>query len=101
MRSGSPPELDDFPAIAFGWSARGSLFELLHRFAFRCHHQAHVPAGLRLAIECLCNRSRAADLADEQDFYLEVAALVGHSQHVSNPDLARSFGELPVGLNPA
>jgi hypothetical protein len=49
----------------------------------------------------LRNRSRAAHLAEKQDFHLKVTAVVCHSQHVSNPDLARSFGGLPVGLNSA
>jgi len=49
----------------------------------------------------LRNRSRAADFAQEQDFYLKVAAIVGHSQHVSDVDLARSLGGLPVALDPA
>ena len=30
-----------------------------------------------------------------------VTAIVCHSQHVANPDLARSLGGLPIGLNPA
>jgi hypothetical protein len=49
----------------------------------------------------LSNRSWSAHVAEKQDFYLKVAAVVRHSQHVANPDLSRSFGRLPVGLNPA
>jgi hypothetical protein len=49
----------------------------------------------------LRNRSWAAHVAEKQDFDLKVAALVCHSQHVSNPNLARSLGGLLVGLNPA
>jgi hypothetical protein len=55
LRSGSAPELDDSPAIAFGWSACGQLFELLHRLALRCYLQAQFLACLRLAVERLGN----------------------------------------------
>src|ERR1019366_2010507 len=61
---------------------------------------AQLPARLGLAVESLRNRSRAANVAEQQDFHLKVAAVVGNSQAVSNPDLARSLGGLPVGLNP-
>src|SRR5713226_9723029 len=66
----------------------------------RCHLQAQLPARLRLAVKRLCNRSRAAHRAEKQDFHLKVATVVCHSQHVSNPDLARRLGGLLVGLNP-
>ena len=68
---------------------------------FRCHLQAKLPAGFRLAVECLGDGSWTANLAQQQDFYLKLAALVSYSQHVSNPDLARRLGRLIVGLNPA
>src|SRR5712692_332376 len=58
-------------------------------------------ASFSLTVERLRNRSRAADFAQEQDFYLKVAAIVGHSQHVSDVDLARSLGGLSVALDPA
>jgi len=44
----------------------------------------------------LRNRRWAADFAEKQDFYLKVAALVGHMQHISDADLARSLGGLSV-----
>jgi len=43
----------------------------------------------------------AAHVAQQQHFDLKLAALVGHPQHVSNANLARSFGGLPVALNSA
>ncbi len=99
--SASPPELDDLPAIAFRRSAGRQLFKLPHRFTLRCHLQTQLAAGLGLAVEGLCNRGGAAHIAEKQDLHLEVATVVGHAQHVANPDLARGFGRLPVELNPA
>jgi hypothetical protein len=49
----------------------------------------------------LGNRGRTAHFAEKQDFHLKVAAVVGHSQHVSDPDFTRSFGRLPIELNSA
>jgi len=45
--------------------------------------------------------SWAALLAQKQDLYVKVPAVVGHAQPVSNPDFARGLGRLPAGLNPA
>src|SRR5205809_3962361 len=95
------PELDDSAAIAFRWPALGGRFKLLRCFALLCRLQARLPARFCLAVEGLRNRGGAAHLAEKQDFYLKVAALVDHTQHVANADLARSLGRLPVGLNPA
>src|ERR1019366_706648 len=53
-----------------------------------------------LAVQRLCNRRGAAHLAQKQHFHLKVTAIVCHSQHVANPDPARSLGGLPIGLNP-
>src|SRR5258708_39804960 len=99
--SSSPPKLDNSPAIAFRWPAGRQFFKLLHRFALSRHLQAKFPAGLGLAIESLRNRSRAPHLAEQKNFHMKLTALVGHMQHVSNPDLAGGLGGLSVRLNPA
>ena len=100
MRLRTIPKLVDFTAIAFRWLAFPERFAMRHGFALFGQFQPQLPARLRLAVERLRNRSRAAHLAEKQDFHLKVAAVVCHSQHVSNPDLTRSLGGLPVGLNP-
>lgn len=94
-------ELDDLSAIAFRWSASGQLFELLHRPALGRHFQTQFVAGLSLAVKRLGHRSRAARFAQQEDFYLEIAARIGHPQHVSNLNLARRLGGLAIGLNSA
>src|SRR5438270_5487867 len=73
---------------------------MFHRLTLRCHLQEQFPARLGFAVQRLCNRSRATQLAEKQDLHLKVASVVCHSQHVSNPNLTRSFGGLSIGLNP-
>jgi len=70
--------------------------QIASRLPLRRHYQALLAASLGLAVERLRHRSRAAHVAQQQHFDLKVAALVGHPQHVSNANLARSFGGLPL-----
>jgi hypothetical protein len=49
----------------------------------------------------LCHRGGAAHFAENQNFHLKGAAVVGHLQPVTYMNLARSLGELPVRLDPA
>jgi hypothetical protein len=77
------------------------LFELLHCLSFRGHFEAEIPAGIRLAVERLGNRSRAAYIAEKQDFDMKVAGFVCHSHHVANPNFACGLRELPIELDSA
>src|SRR6266700_6900979 len=80
MQSAPAPELDDLPAVAFRRSARRDRFKLPRCFALRHNLQTQVAARLRFAVERLRNSSRAADLAEQQDLDLKIAAVVGHAQ---------------------
>src|ERR1051326_5428597 len=99
--SAPAPELDNFPAIAFGRPPGWYGLELAHRFALLCRLQAQRAAFFRLAIERLGHRCRAAHLAEQQDLHMEVAAVIRYPQHVSHPDFTRRLGGLPVRLDPA
>ena len=91
----------DFTAIAFRWLALPQRFEMRHRFALFRQLEPQLPARVGLAVERLRNRRRAAHLAENQDFHLKIAAIVLHLQQVADADLARRFGCLSVGFNPA
>src|ERR1017187_4135874 len=97
----SAPEPADFPAIAFRWPAFPKGFRMRHCLALFRQLQPQFPARLRLAIERLRYRRRSAHRAESQDLHLKIAAVVLHSQEVAGADLARRFGGLSVGLNPA
>jgi hypothetical protein len=49
----------------------------------------------------LRHRSRTAYFAQQENLNLELAPIIGHSQHIANPDIPRWLGRLPVGLNPS
>jgi hypothetical protein len=101
LRSGSAAELDDSAAIALGWPGQGQLFELSHGFALGGDFLAQFTASVGFAVEGLSNRGWTACIAEEEHFDFEVAAVVGHPQHVADTDFAGRFGGLAVGLNPA
>src|SRR5260370_20845890 len=72
-----------------------------HGFPFFCQLQAQLPACLRLTVERLRNRRRAAHLTEGQNLHLKVAAVVLHFQKVADADVARRLGWLSVGFDPA
>ena len=88
-------------AIAFGRASGGQLFELLEGFALVGNFLAEFAAGFGFAVESLRDGGWAADFAEQQDFDLEVAAVVGDAQHVSHANVARGLGRLAVGVNAA
>ncbi len=100
-RSGSAAELDDPAAIALGGSGCGQLFELPHCSTFSSNLLAKFPACVGFAVEGLRNRSGTARIAKQKHFDFEVAAVVGHAQHVADSNFARGFCGLAVRLNPA
>src|ERR1017187_10000532 len=76
-------------------------FERRHGFAIFRHLEPQLPALLRLAVERLRYRRRAAYVAETQNLHLKVDAGVPHLQVVAGPDFTRGFGWLSVGLDPA
>src|SRR5262249_7066202 len=57
--------------------------------------------GFGLTIKSLGDRGGPTDIGKLQDFDFEIAAVVRHTQHVSNVDVASWFHRLSVGLNSA
>ena len=49
----------------------------------------------------LRNRRRATYLAEQQDLYLKLPAIVLHLQQIADPNISRCLGNLLVQLNPA
>jgi hypothetical protein len=43
---------------------------------------------------------RTAHFTQKPDFHLKVAAIICDAQHIPNPNLARRFRGLAIGLNP-
>ena len=88
-------------AVAFGRASGGQLFKLLEGFALGGDFLAEFAAGFGFAVESLRDGGWAADFTEQQDFDLEVAAVVGDAQHVSYANFACGLGGLCVGLNAA
>jgi hypothetical protein len=80
--------LDDATAVALGGAALGQGRELLHGLAFGGCFGSRCNAGLALAIERLRHGSRAAHLAQRENFYLKVATFVLYDETVADADLA-------------
>ena len=97
----SSAELDDVAAVAFGRASGGQLFKLLEGFALGGDFLAEFAAGFGFAVESLRDGGWAADFTEQQDFDLEIAAVVGDAQHVSYANFARGLGGLAVGVNAA
>src|ERR1022692_4433727 len=97
----STAEPADFPAIAFRWLAFPGGVVMRHRLALFRQLQPQFPARLRLAVERPRHRRRSAHRTESQDLHLKIAAVVLHAQEIAGADLARRFGRLSVGLNPA
>jgi hypothetical protein len=91
--------LDDVAAVAFGRASGGKLFEFLHGSALGGNFLAELSAGFGFAVESLGDGGWAADIAEEQDFYVKFSAVVGHAEHVGDANLTRWFGGLIVGLH--
>ena len=70
-------ELDDSAAVTFVGASGGELLPLPGSLAFGGCFQARFAAGVSFAVEGLRDWGGAADIAEEQDFDLEVAAVVG------------------------
>ena len=100
-RSPSAAELYYLSPVAFRWPPRGHGFKLHGCFALGCRLQARFLAFFGLAIERLRHRRGPAHLAQQQHFYMKLAAIVGDPQLVAHADLAGGFCGLPIGLNPA
>ena len=101
VASHSTTEPIKFAAIAFRWFAFPRRFVMRHRFSFFRQFQPQFPARLRLAIERLRDRCRAAKLAEKENFNLKHAAVVPYLQQVADSNLAGSLGLLSVGFNSA
>lgn len=99
--SGAAAELDDVAAVAFGGASGGENFELAGGFAFGGDFFAQSAAGIGFSVESLRDGSRAAYVAEEKNFYFEIATIVGDAEHVSDTDFAGGFGGLVIGLNSA
>jgi hypothetical protein len=93
--------LNDVPAVALGWPAHWQHFELSRGPALGRYFLAEFAAGFGFAVKSLRDGRWAARVAELQNFYFEVAAIVGDSQHVSDANFARGLGGLTVRLNPA
>jgi hypothetical protein len=85
--------------IAFGGAAGGEHFELAGGFVLGGRFLPELAAGIGLAVEGLSDGGWAADVAEEQDFDLEVATVIGDAEHVSDADFTGGFSGLIVGLN--
>lgn len=93
---GSAAELDDVPPVAFRRAALRQDFEFAQRFPFCGRHLAKFSALVSFAVESLRHCRRTAHFAEQQNFYLKLAALIGHAQPVADPDFARRLGRLPI-----
>ena len=92
----SPPKLNNPPPIALGGPPSRSGCELRQSFSFGSDLQTQFATDLSFAIERLRYRSRATNVAQQQNLHFEVAAFVGDLQHVANANLASGLGGLLV-----
>src|SRR5579862_991543 len=97
MTSRAPAKLDDPAPIALRWPTLRQNFKLAHRLPLRGCLLPHFFAGFGFMIKRLRGGSRTAHVAQSQDVHLELPAIVGHAQPITDPDLARGFGDLSVG----
>jgi len=100
IASSSTSKPVQFTAIAFRWFTLARRFKVRHRPPLFGQLQPQFPARFGFTVERLRNRSRAADLAEEQYLHLEVTAVVFYLQHVARMDLARRLRWLSIRLNP-
>jgi hypothetical protein len=84
----STAELDDFAAVAFRWSAGWSGSEGPRGFSFFRQFEPEFAALIGFAVKRLGDRCWTANLAEQQDFDLKVAAFSSDLQQVANPDVA-------------
>jgi len=99
---GAGAELDDGAAVAFGGAIGGGGLEECGRgFALGGDFLAEFAAGFGFAIEGLGDRGGAADVAEGEDFDVEVSAVVGDVEHVSGVEFAGRLGGLSVDLDAA
>ncbi len=91
----------DAPAIAFGGASGGSGCEVETGLAVFGEFAAGSAAGLGFAIKLLGDGSRTAEIAERQDFDLEVAAFGFDGEQVADADFAGRARGLLVRLNPA
>src|SRR5690242_6071212 len=96
--SAQPVEL---PPVALRRPALGNGACLHQRLSLFGGLQAQLAARFTLAVERLRDGSRSANLAEQQNFDLELAGFVADAQPVADANLARRLGALPVPLNPA
>ena len=101
VASASAAELDNFPPVSLRRPACWHRFKLHGCLALGCRFQARFLAGFGFTIQRLRHGGRATDLAEQQDFHMKFAAIVGDPQHVTDADFACRLGRLAVGLNPA
>src|SRR5450755_4029303 len=78
--SPSAPELDDVAAVAFRWPAFGQSFEFAHRLTFGCDFLAPLAALVAFTVESLRDCCWPPRFAEQQNFDLEVAAVVRDAQ---------------------
>ncbi len=97
----SAAELDDAAAVALGGTALGQGRELLHGLAFGGCFGARSNAGFTFAIEGLRHRRRTAHLAQSENFYLKISALVLHFKMVTDMNLAGGLGFVAIGEDAA
>lgn len=90
-----------FTAVAFRRPPLSQCFEPWHRLTRFRQVRPQFLAAVRLAVQRLRNRRRAAHLAEEKNFNLKIAAVVSDLQHVSDPHYARRLARLPVRRDPS
>lgn len=94
------PEVDDFAAIALGWTISGGGFkECGHGLALGGGFLAGFAAGLGFAVKRLRHRGGAAHIAEREHLDLEDSTIVGDGEHVAFAYLTCGLGILPVELN--
>lgn len=94
-------ELVYLSPVTFRRSPLGRGAEGHSRFAFRGNLGTQFTAGFGLPIKSSCYCRRAAHLAQQQNFNLEITGFVLDVQYVTHVDLAGWLGGLITGLNPA
>src|SRR5215831_18976922 len=97
--SSSSSKLNDSSAVSLRRPVRGKDLPFPRRPALGCHFEPHFFARIRLAIQFLRLRGRPADLAYTQHYNLEITAVVGYPQPVSNPHFTGSLGSLSIRQN--
>ena len=97
----SAPKAYDLAAVTLRGAALGKGFKVPQCLALLRRLLAQLPARLAFAVERLRHRGWTAHIAELQNLYFKIAAIIGHPQPVAKPKLSRGFGRLTVELNPA